>query len=59
MGVVVWGLAIMLGPLLSVGGWRWLALLLLVGLGTLAYGLFGQALGAFRLQEVRHSLRRA
>ena len=59
MGAVVWGLAIVLGPLLSVGGWRWLALLILVALGTLAYGLFGQGLGAFRLQEVRHSLRRA
>jgi len=59
MGAVVWGLAIVLGPLLSVGGWRWLALLILVALGTLAYGLFGQGLGAFRVQEVRHSLRRA
>ncbi len=59
MGAVIAGLAMVLAPFFSLAGWRWLALLLLVGLGTLAYGLFGQALGAFRLQEVRHRLGRS
>lgn len=58
MGAVIWGLGAVFGSLLSMAGWRWLALLALVAFGTLAYGLFGQALGAFRLQEVRHRLQR-
>jgi len=58
MGAVIWGLALVLGPILSIAGWRWLALFVLVGLGALAYGLIGQALGAFRLQEIGHRLRR-
>ena len=58
MGGVIWALAVMLGPILSIPGWRWLALLVLVGLGVLAYGLLGQVLGAFRLQEIRQRLRR-
>jgi putative peptidoglycan lipid II flippase len=58
MGAVVWGVGVGLGPILSLAGWRWLALVLLVGFGTLAYGLIGQGLGAFRLQEVRQGLRR-
>ena len=59
MGAVVWGIAHLLGPVLSIGGWRWLALLVLVGLGAAAYGLIGQGLGAFRLQDIRQGLRRA
>jgi putative peptidoglycan lipid II flippase len=58
MGAVLWGAAVMLGPFLAMGGWRWLALLVLVGLGVASYGLVGQALGAFRVQEVRGQLRR-
>ena len=58
MGAVLWGAAVVLGPFLALGGWRWLALVLLVGLGVVSYGLFGQGLGAFRLQEMRGQLRR-
>src|SRR6056297_1211205 len=58
MGAVLWAAAVVLGPFLALAGWRWLALLLLVALGMLSYGLFGQALGAFRLQEIRGRLRR-
>ena len=47
-----------LGPLLALGGWRWLALLALIGAGALSYGVAGQALGAFRLAEIRGRLRR-
>jgi len=58
MGAVVWGASTVLGPFLVVSGWRWLALALLIALGSASYGLFGQGLGAFRLQEMRQSLRR-
>jgi len=58
MGAAVWGAGAVLGPLFAVAGWRWLALLLLITAGILSYGLFGQALGAFRLQEIRGRLRR-
>ena len=58
MGAVIWGGATLLAPFLAMGGWRWLALALLIALGAASYGLLGQALGAFRLQEMRARLRR-
>lgn len=58
MGVVLWGAGVLLGPLFVLGGWRWLALLGLIAAGALAYGVFGQMLGAFRLQDIRGSMRR-
>jgi putative peptidoglycan lipid II flippase len=33
-------------------------MLVLIAVGTAAYGLFGQGLGAFRLQEIQTRLRR-
>jgi putative peptidoglycan lipid II flippase len=47
-----------MGPLFGMGGVRWLALLALIAVGGLVYALFGQALGAFRMQEIRGRLRR-
>jgi len=58
MGAVLWGAGALMGPLFAIGGWRWLALLGLIAIGTVAYGLFGQMLGAFRMQEIRSRLRR-
>ncbi len=58
MGAVLWGAGVLLGPLFGMGGVRWLALLVLIAVGTLAYALFGQVLGAFRMQEIRSRLRR-
>ncbi|SEM13177.1 putative peptidoglycan lipid II flippase [Roseovarius azorensis] len=58
MGAALWGTGVLLVPLFAMGGWRWLALLLLVAAGTLAYGAFGQSLGAFRIQEIRARMRR-
>ena len=58
MGAVILGGAMMLAPFLAIGGLRWLALALLIALGAASYGLLGQALGAFRLQEMRARLRR-
>ncbi len=58
MGAVLWGAGVVLGPVLAMGGWRWLALALLVGVGVVGYGLIGQALGAFRVQEMRARFRR-
>ncbi|KGM87538.1 integral membrane protein MviN [Roseovarius mucosus DSM 17069] len=58
MGAVLWGAGAVMGPLFGMGGVRWLALLVLIAVGTLAYALFGQGLGAFRMQEIRSRLRR-
>jgi len=58
MGGVLWGLSALLVPFLGLGGWRWLALLVLVGGGTVVYFATGQMLGAFRLSEFRDALRR-
>ena len=58
MGAVLWGTLLLLGPLFGEAGWRYLALLLLLLAGALAYGGVGQALGAFQLSEFRNTLRR-
>ena len=58
MGAVLWGGGLVLGPFLALGGWRWLALALLIGLGAASYALAGQGLGAFRVQEMRARLGR-
>ncbi|MEI4196215.1 murein biosynthesis integral membrane protein MurJ [Roseovarius sp. E0-M6] len=58
MGAVLAGLMLLLGPLFAYPGWRWLALLLLVGLGAAAYFALGAMVRAFSFAEFRDSLRR-
>jgi putative peptidoglycan lipid II flippase len=58
MGGVLWGANLVLSPLLEIGGLRWLALLGLIGIGTVAYFGIGHALGAFRVQEFGKAFRR-
>jgi len=58
MGAVLWGLSAALTPLFALGGWRWLALAVLIGAGAASYAVAGQVLGAFRLSEFRAALRR-
>lgn len=58
MGAVLWIASVLLTPLFALGGWRWLALLVLVSAGVSSYALLGQAIGAFRLAEFRAALRR-
>ncbi|RMA43808.1 murein biosynthesis integral membrane protein MurJ [Rhodophyticola porphyridii] len=59
MGVVLWGLALLLGPLLGTDGWRYGALAAMVLLGMLSYFLIGRALNAFHIAELRSALRRS
>lgn len=58
MGVVLWWVSVALTPMFGYAGWRWLALLVLISIGSVSYFGFGQALGAFRIQEFRAALRR-
>lgn len=58
MGALSWGLAWVLSGALQTDGLRYVALLVLILIAMLAYAMFGQALGAFRLSELRASLRR-
>ncbi len=58
MGVVLWGVNLLLGPLITATGWRYLALLILVASGMVSYFLSGQLLGAFALRDFRDALRR-
>ena len=58
MAAFLWGLARALAPMLETGGWRYLALALLVVLGIAVYGVAGQVIGAFRLSDFRQALRR-
>ncbi|MEX0285836.1 MAG: murein biosynthesis integral membrane protein MurJ [Paracoccaceae bacterium] len=59
MGGVLWLCALALGPLLNTGGWRYVALAVLVGIGIVTYFGAGQVLGAFRLSEFRQATRRS
>ena len=58
MGVILWGVYLLLGPLLGTAGWRYGALAVLVASGIFSYALIGQALGAFYLRELRETIRR-
>lgn len=58
MGVVLWILWMLMGPLFGIGGLRWIALLALIILGALSYFGIGQMIGAFRMSELRGALRR-
>lgn len=58
MGVVIWGVGVLLTPFFAWPGWRWIALVALIGSGVLSYAMLGQAMGAFRLSELRAALRR-
>lgn len=58
MGTVLWGGTVVLGPLLDMGGIRFIALTVLIGLGMVSYALIGQAIGAFSLREFRDAFRR-
>ena len=58
MGVVLWGMTLILGPALGTPGWRYAALAVLVGVGSVAYFATGFGIGAFRMAEFRGALRR-
>ena len=58
MGAVLWGMVIVLGPMLGTDGWRYLGLGLLVGSGIGSYFAIGALVGAFRLADFR-ALRRS
>jgi putative peptidoglycan lipid II flippase len=58
MGLVLWITNLALSPLFIAGGWRYLALTLLVVISVLAYFGLGQLFGAFRLAEFKSALRR-
>ena len=59
MGAVLHGLQWALAPWLGAGGVRYLALLALIVGGSVTYFAFGQAIGAFKLNELRSALRRS
>nr|WP_309502974.1 murein biosynthesis integral membrane protein MurJ [uncultured Roseovarius sp.] len=58
MGAVLWAGVLLIGPFLGLSGWRWLALLVLILLGALSYGLFGRLFGAFDKRALRSAFRR-
>ncbi len=58
MGAVLFGLTLLLGPMLGADGWSYLALSLLILGGMVSYGVAGGLFGAFRLSEFRAALRR-
>ncbi|WP_272008746.1 murein biosynthesis integral membrane protein MurJ [Roseovarius sp. ZX-A-9] len=58
MGAVLWAGVLLIGPFLGLSGWRWLALLVLILLGALTYGLFGRLFGAFDKRALRSAFRR-
>ncbi len=58
MGACLWAGQLVLGPVFSLPGWRYLALALLIAIGGSVYFAFARMLGAFRLSELRAGLRR-
>lgn len=58
LGVVLFGLHWALQPMFTVGGWRYLALTILLVLGGVFYALAGRLFGAFTPGELKASLKR-
>lgn len=58
MGLVLYAAIQLFGWTLELPGWRYLALLVLITVAAVTYFLFGQLLGAFKLSEFKHALRR-
>jgi putative peptidoglycan lipid II flippase len=58
MSVVLAASMVLLNPFFGIPHLRYAALALLILLGVVTYGLFGQMLGAFRLGDFRRALRR-
>jgi putative peptidoglycan lipid II flippase len=58
MGIVLWFAELSIGPMLGQPGWRYLGLAILVIIGLASYAVAGQLFGAFRLRDLRASLRR-
>lgn len=58
MGAVLWFAALWLNPFILMPGLRWIALLVLIGIGAVVYFGVGHLIGAFRLSEFRRALRR-
>lgn len=58
MGAALWSVALWIGPGFEEPGLRYLALTGLVALGIVVYAGAGQALGAFRISELRTAFRR-
>lgn len=58
MGAVLWVSAMLAAPLLDVAGLRYAVLAGVLALGAAAYFGLGAPLGAFRLAEIKASLRR-
>jgi putative peptidoglycan lipid II flippase len=58
MGVVLWGMVLLVGPWLATPQIRYVALAALVLAGIAAYFAAAQAFGALRVAELRGALRR-
>lgn len=58
MGIELWLMAVILGPLLGTDGWRYLALAILIVSGCATYFGSGHFLGAFRISDFRRAARR-
>jgi len=58
MGVILWGSAVLMTPLLGTPSVRYIALAILIGIGITAYFGIGHLLGAFKLSEFRRATRR-
>ncbi len=58
MGAALYALMLTLSPFFGLPGWRWLALLLLILLGSMVYYYVGRMVGAFRKSELKSALRR-
>ncbi|MDW3117871.1 MAG: murein biosynthesis integral membrane protein MurJ [Roseovarius pacificus] len=54
MGVIVWGVHVLLSPFFGMPGLRWIALLVLIVTGIVSYFGIGHLIGAFRIQDFRN-----
>ncbi len=54
----LWVTMLLIQPMFGYNGWRYLALVMLITSGMFSYGIAGHLFGAFRLSELKSSVRR-
>ncbi|MEP2531841.1 murein biosynthesis integral membrane protein MurJ [Shimia sp.] len=59
MAATLWISTVILSPWLGADGWRYIALIALISLGSVAYFVSSHITGAFRFSELRNAARRS
>ncbi len=59
MAAALYATALIIGPWFGLAGWRYIALLILIGIGVIVYFAASSVTGAFRFSDIRNAAKRS